>query len=319
MRVDPLVSVIVPPYNSAATLDATLASAQAQSYGNIEVIVADEGSTDATFQISQGWAEKDSRFKAMRNPVNSGVSAARNTAIRASHGEWLAFLDADDVWFPDKLKLQMELSRQDPQANLLFANYWLWDGLRDIELRYTSRRKMPDGNPTHLTRWNLFGLSSVVVRRETVEQVGFFDPTIPGAEDWDLWLRLAERHLWARGVWEPQLRYRVSPGSASADKVRLARRVVMVLERAFGRPQTPTRRRLYRRSLGAARADLELAQARLVIEQDPAAVAGAVWRAWRHSPSQLKWLLRYFALVWPVALGGRTAAQSVYRRLKAKW
>jgi glycosyltransferase involved in cell wall biosynthesis len=318
MNQRPLVSVIIPAFNAEVVLADTLASARQQTYSNIEVIVVDDGSTDGTVEVARRFAEMDKRFRWFQQ-ANAGSAVARNKAIKQSSGELIAFLDADDIWLPGKVHAQLELLRSDPRANLIFSNCWIWDGKRDYGLRHSTRRKFPEGDVTaKLIGWDLFATSSVVIRRDLLDRVGIFDPELKNAQDWDLWLRIAETGLWARGVWEPQMRYRIWPGNVSANKVRANTYFVRLFEKAVARPQPPVRLRQYQRALQQARAHLELAKAQACIDESPDAVAPTVLNAWRQYPIQLKWLFRYVGLVWPAALGGRWTSEAVRRHLK-KW
>jgi glycosyltransferase involved in cell wall biosynthesis len=260
------------------------------------------------------------RFTALRHPANVGLPSTRNTAIKRSTGEWIAFLDADDVWLPDKIASQIELLRQDDRTNLLYTNYWIWDGENDLGLRYSGPHKMPDGAAARrLYYWNPFGISSVMVKREALDAVGNFDPKLLAVEDWDLWLRIAETGLRARGVPTPQLRYRVWAGSMMKNTARMTDYIVRVLEKALTRPQPPERLRHYLRSLQIARGNFEFAKARAMITAQPQYLPAAAWRAWRHCPRRLKWLLWYLALVWPRSLGGGWSSRMVHRKICSKW
>jgi len=172
MTSSPLVSVIVPAYNAEAFLDAALASAQCQTYRRLEVLVVDDGSQDQTYPIARRWAQQDKRFVALQHEVNQGLPSTRNTALRHAKGELVAFLDADDIWLPDKVALQVDLLREDPRANILFTNYWIWDGEKDLFLRYSNFKKFPEGDVSRrLYYWSQFGISSVMVKRETLDAV----------------------------------------------------------------------------------------------------------------------------------------------------
>ena len=127
----PLVSVIVPAYNVEPFLAETLASVQWQTYREFEVIIVDDGSTDRTSEIVQQFVEKDARFILLRQP-NANMAAARNAALKQARGEWVAFLDADDAWLSEKLAAQLDLLEQAPRANLLFTDYFSWDGQNDF-------------------------------------------------------------------------------------------------------------------------------------------------------------------------------------------
>ena len=314
----PLVSVIVPACNAEKVLGDALASAQQQTYRELEIIVVDDGSTDGTGEVARRFAAADGRIRLLQQ-ANGGSAAARNAALGNAHGEWIAFLDADDVWLPTKIESQLRLWQSDPAANFLFANYWNWDGQRDISVQYSRRRKFPKGNVLReLIYWGLFRTSTVMVRRETLDRAGLFDPELRNVHDWDLWLRIGETGFWARGVWEPQVRYRIWEKNASANRVNIARFVVRTLEKALARPQPAARLRHYRRAWRIARAQLELMQAQSLVSSAPDAVPAAVLRAWRCYPRRLKWLMRYLALVWPDALGGRWTSAAVRKKLR-RW
>ncbi|MGB7769082.1 MAG: glycosyltransferase [Verrucomicrobiia bacterium] len=311
----PLVSVLVPVYNGEIVLSDALASVQQQTCQNFEIIVVDDGSTDSSHMLAQNFAEADGRIKILRQP-NGGTQAARNTALHHASGEWIALLDQDDVWLPKKLEVQIALLKESPRANLLFTNYVHWDGRRDLGARYTKRHKFPDGDVgINLTRWCLFGASTVMIRRAAAEELGGFDSKFHLSGDWDLWLRLAEKGLLAKGVWEPQVRYRIWSGNESRRTLDMTQEIADILEQALTRPQRAVWQRAYRRSLQIARGNLELAKVRPLIGTQPKAVPLAVLRAWLHCPTRLKWLLWYFATLWP----NSPWAEIVYCKIRRKW
>jgi len=320
MNTTPLVSVIVPVYNAAACLDMALASAQAQTYPNLEILVVDDGSTDDSRHIIAHWANTEPRVRPFQHAVNAGLPTTRNTALEHARGELVAFLDADDVWLPDKTARQIELLQQDARTNLAFTNYWTWDGQKDLDLRYSKRKHFPEGDQSQALCYHcLYAISSVMVRRDTLDRVGTFDPTLFGVADWDLWLRIAEEGLWARGIWEPQLRYRVWSGNMSNNSVRMREEEVRTLDKALARSNTRLRQRTYRHALQIARGQLEFARVRPVMDANPAAVPAAALRAWRHCPTRMKWLLWFAATAWPAVLGGRPLAAMVHRKIRRKW
>jgi glycosyltransferase involved in cell wall biosynthesis len=312
----PLISVIVPAFNAEPFLAETLASVQRQTYREFEVIVVDDGSTDRTSEIARGFVEKDARFILLRQK-NAGTATACNVALKQARGEWIASLGADDVWLPEKLAAQLDLLKQEPRANLLFTDYFLWDGQNDFGRRYSDQNKFPDGDVgRHLIFFNLFGASTVIIKQETLDVVGPFDvDPLLVAEDWDLWLRIAERGLCAKGVRQPMARYRIWPGQISHNKIRMCEANVRVLEKALARPQRTAWRRAYQHSLQIARGNLELARIRPLIETRPKAVPAAALRAWLCCPTRFKWLLWYFATLWP----NSPWAGIVYRKIQRKW
>jgi glycosyltransferase involved in cell wall biosynthesis len=291
MNGTPLVSVIIPVYNGTTVLADALTSVRQQTYQNFEVIVVDDGSSDSSHALAEKFATEDCRVKVLRQP-NGGMSMARNTAIAGARGELIAFLDADDVWLPGKLAAQLDLLEQEPRANLLFTDYFSWDGQNDFDRRYSDPDKFPDGDAgRRLIFFNLFGISTVMVKREMLDAVGLFDVELPVAADWDMWLRIAERGLCAKGIRQPLARYRLWPGNISRNKIQMCEDDIRVLEKALARPQRATWRCTYKRALRIRCGNLELARVRPLIETNPGAVPAAVLRAWLHCPTRLQWLL----------------------------
>jgi glycosyltransferase involved in cell wall biosynthesis len=318
-----LVSVIIPVWNRAALLPETLRSLQAQTHRRFEAIIVDDGSTDDTAAVARQFCENDARFVLLQQP-HGGASAARNTAIERARGEWIAFLDSDDVWLPEKLARQLALFREDPRVNFTYTNFYIWDGQRDLSLWYRAGQPLPEGDMGHKIVFNVSyacaaSMSTAMVRREIFHTIGHFDPELAIGEDWDLWLRLAECGLWVRGTREPLARYRRWPLNATNQRLTMAEANVRVLEKNLRATQHPELRPLYRRSLGLARAKVEFSRTRRMIDSSPDKIPAAVWRAWRLYPRRLKWLM-WFALVsWPNLLGGRAMARIVHRKLIQKF
>jgi glycosyltransferase involved in cell wall biosynthesis len=189
MASQPDVSVVIPTYNRSASLRRALGSVYAQTLSPDEVIVVDDGSTDDT----PAWVESDySGVKYLRQP-HSGVSAARNRGIAAATGEWIAFLDSDDEWQPEKLERQMAALSEEPEYHLCHTNeVWIRRGRRVNE----GKRHEKSGGWIFQRCLQLCVVSpsAVVVRRALLEKLGGFDESFPVCEDYDLWLRLCSRH-----------------------------------------------------------------------------------------------------------------------------
>ncbi len=318
------VSVIVPAYNSEKVLADALDSVRTQTHAHLEVLVVNDGSTDRTAEIADKYVAADPRFRCWHQS-NAGSAVARNTGLRQARGDWIAFLDADDVWFSTKLELQLRLAQEDKAANVLFSNYWIWNAGQDRCLRYSTRREFPEGDlASRLYRGNVFGTSTVMVQRDTLQEVGGFDPELRHVHDWDLWLRLSEAGLRARGVWEPQIRYRIWSGNVTANRVRNATFAVRVMEKAVARASSQSNARLacYGKGLRMARARLELATAQSLIGTSPREARAAVLRAWRCRPGRFERLVRYLGLAWPTALGGKwtsRAASTAVQHWRVGW
>ena len=186
----PLVSVIVPAYKRADTIERAVRSALTQTHTNLEVLVVDDHSLDGTGQIVD--ALGDPRVRLIEHEANRGGNAARRTAVQASNGEYLAFLDADDVWFPEKLTAQLDrLEQAGPAYELVFT--WYESVLPDGTVM-PARRTFEEGiNTPALLRGNFIGtFSTVLVTRSAYERVGGPDPTMPACQDWEFYLRVNE-------------------------------------------------------------------------------------------------------------------------------
>ncbi|CAG1769507.1 partial Glycosyltransferase GlyG, partial [uncultured bacterium] len=192
----PLVSVIVPAYNAEAYIAHTLNSVLSQTYKNIEVIVVDDGSHDGTAQIVETIAQRDDRVTLLRQP-NSGVAAARNLAIQKSRGEYIAPVDADDIWYPQKIEKQVHcMLHAEPSTGLVYA----WSVHIDERGLLTAGFNASDieGDVfVALIMSNFIGnASSALIRRVCLGKVGgystrFFEQNAQGCEDRDLYLRIA--------------------------------------------------------------------------------------------------------------------------------
>ncbi len=193
------ISAVVPTYNRAALLADALESIRNQTFRPIEIVVADDGSTDNTFDVVREWARKNEEAGAFVvrcvSQMNKGANAARNLGIRESHGEFIAFLDSDDRWLPDKLAKQISILKENADIGGVYC------GLRNIDLlnkkQYPSEtRRYPVGKLLQklLIHDVTEATSCWVVRKECFERVGAFDVTLPARQDWDMWIRLSERY-----------------------------------------------------------------------------------------------------------------------------
>ena len=207
-----LVSVIIPTRNRAHLLHRTLESVLKQSTENLEVIVVDDGSTDGSGAVA---AAMDPRVSVIRNPESAGVSVARNRGIASASGEWIAFCDDDDLWAPNKLQEQLTA------ADTAGAN-WVYAGDVNVndQLRVLSGGPPPDPADVmaRLPRCNPLasGGSNVVVRSNILAEVGGFDPALRRTEDWDLWIRIAQKGPPAY-VRKPLVAYRFHSGNVIWD------------------------------------------------------------------------------------------------------
>lgn len=222
-----LVSVIIPAYNAGRYIGETIESALSQSYPELEIIVVDDGSTDDTVKVVSSFIEKESKVKLIRQE-NSGVAAARNTGIRHSQGEFIAPLDADDIWYPDKISCQVRLMRENgPDVGLVYV--WNTKTDEDSNLIGLTSIARYEGAvfPQLLIAHFLGSASSPLIRRECIERVGGYDTRFyahraQGCEDWDLHLRLSEHYHFVV-VKKLLVGYRENPNSMSCDYKQMKR------------------------------------------------------------------------------------------------
>lgn len=209
------VSVVIAAYNAAHTLEETLASVAAQTYRDFEVIVVDDGSTDATPALL---AECEAKWPWMKwvRQENAGVSVARNHAAELAHGEIIALLDADDLWLPDKLALQVPLFDRNPEIAVVYTDMAAFpEDLRTTEK--TLFQQKPPARGRILQQYfmgNFILTSTAMVRTSAFHAVGGFDPTYSVIEDVEFFLRLAERFDFDY-VDKVLVKYRVQPTSLS--------------------------------------------------------------------------------------------------------
>ncbi len=204
------VSVVIPTYNHGHLVTQAVQSALLQTVVPAEVLVVDDGSLDDTRQrLAPYWNQI--RYLSQHK---QGVSAARNHGIRAALSEYVAFLDSDDVWHPRKLERQMEVFRRYPALGMLGTRHFDWPAAQfpDLSQRGTGNVKFVAWD--RLAVRNRFVASSVVVRREILDQAGPFDTQLQGPEDRDLWLRITAL-VPAANVEEPLVGYRCTAGSVS--------------------------------------------------------------------------------------------------------
>lgn len=179
-----LVSVIIPAYNAQDTICEALQSVFDQTYPHLQVIVVDDGSEDATCQI----VEEQFPHAVLKRCENQGPSHARNVGIAAAEGRWIAFLDADDTWHSHKIAQQLDVAITDPRIGLVATDWIRGAAFEPVP------RAMPVSEVTYqeLLVLNRFQTSTVMVLREIVDGLKGFDRSVDGAEDWDLWLRVAQ-------------------------------------------------------------------------------------------------------------------------------
>lgn len=241
----PVISVIIPVYNGAKTVRETIESVLNQTYHDFEIIVINDGSQDDTLAIIN--SIQNQKIQLFSYP-NAGLSASRNRGFARARGEFIAFLDADDLWTTDKLESQLTALQQNPQAAVAYS--WT-DHIDECSqfLRPASYTSCSGNVYERLLIGNFISCgSNTLIRTQALSNVGGFDESLKAAEDWDMWLRLAALYEFVV-VPRPQVLYRISPYSMSANISRMEAASLQVIERAYSQaPQSLQHRK--KESLG---------------------------------------------------------------------
>ncbi len=208
---NPKVSVIIPVYNAESFIEETLESALAQTYKNIEIIVVNDGSTDGSYKKIKPYLPSIKYI----SQENKGVSSARNNGIRQSKGELIAFLDSDDVWVPEKLQIQVEYLNENKNTAFVHSNIKYINESSQLISPETDFVPGISGMCfRELFEGNKIATSTVVIRKDCLERVGYFTENITFAEDYELWLKMA-KHFPIGYLDQPLLRYRVHLANAT--------------------------------------------------------------------------------------------------------
>jgi glycosyltransferase involved in cell wall biosynthesis len=214
----PAVSVVINLYNGRATLAEAIASVLGQTFGDWELVVWDDASSDGGSEIVAQF--KDERIRYIGAEEHVPLGQARQAAIVATGGEWVAFLDQDDVWLPRKLERQMECARENPEAGLIYGRavrFYPNGRERDYDQAH-EYRPLPEGDifTTLFTESCYIAMSSAMFRRAAIDAVGGVPESIRIIPDYYLYTAVARRYA-AAAVQEPVCRYRVGAGSASQN------------------------------------------------------------------------------------------------------
>lgn len=226
------VSVVIPAYNAAAFVRDAIDSVLAQTYPEIEIVVVNDGSTDDTPQILAAFGD---RVRAHHQP-NAGLSAARNIGARLATGDWIAFLDADDLWLPRKIEAQIAAAGA---CRWSYTNRFNFGARGAVPERQSDVTLMTGGDVFEplLLRGNFITVSSVMIDKALFEETGGFYHQAGGCEDWDLWLRVSALSQPVSYVDEPLVRYRFTPTSMSANHRTMAPARQAVVARALDSPR----------------------------------------------------------------------------------
>ncbi len=270
------VSVIIPAYNAMAFLPSTLESVLHQTFDDFEVIIVNDGSSDKI----EDWISKivkDPRVKLI-SQENQGLAGARNTGLINAQGEYIAFLDADDIWDRTKLEKQVRTLEENPEVGLVYNWVKLMDDIG--QLKAITRANEVEGEVWEkLLEHNIVECGSVaMVRRICYEEVGFFDQSLPSSygEDWDMWLRIAVLYPF-KCIRESLVYYRDHPSSLSKNWMAMEQSYRIIIEKAF---QSAPENRQYLKGCCYGFANLRIAWK---ILQNPARDYRQIMHFWRNA------------------------------------
>ncbi|WP_071515816.1 glycosyltransferase [Geitlerinema sp. PCC 9228] len=225
---NPTVSVVVPVYNGEQTIQETIESILHQTFSDFEILVINDGSNDSTLDILSKIQQP--KLKVFSYP-NAGLSASRNRGVRQAKGDYISFIDADDLWTEDKLEKQLKALQENPNASVAYSwTNWI-DGKGNFLRSGGYIHAEGDVFLDLLKRDFVESGSNVLVKTKAILEVGDFDESLNAVEDWDMWLRLAERYSFVC-VPLPQILYRVSSTSMSADVWKMEKASFRAIEKA---------------------------------------------------------------------------------------
>ena len=249
----PRYSVVIAAFNAGRTIASAVASTLTQTESDLEVIVVDDGSSDGTAEVVE--RIRDSRVRLL-SQVNNGPAAARNTGVAAARGRYVSFLDSDDLWLPSYLARAGSALDQALRPGFAYTDAYAFDSTSGRVRRRTAMELMRPPTPppaecdrflVELLRRN-FVYTSTTVPRTVLEDVGGYDESMLGAEDYELWLRIVARGY--RPVWIPgqHALYRIHSGQLSRDRLRMTREcAAMFRSLSFDAMPVPQREVVIRR------------------------------------------------------------------------
>ncbi len=279
-----LVSTIIPAYNAQDFIAETIESALAQTYADHEIIVVDDGSTDRTCEIVDAYRDK---VRLIRQE-NAGPAAARNRGVQESTGEWIAFLDADDLWYENKLTTQIQRAGE-TGALFVYANRISIGDCEHVSKLQSDAVELVEGDIfTKLLVGNVITLSSVLLRKDVFVEAGGFneDLSLKAVEDWELWLRISEKHEIAL-CREPLLEYRFHTDGISRSVATMEQNLFNVLEIAM---ETPRGREISKSTRSKAYAAAWSVLGWSASAENPRSAMKYYIRAWRYAPLNVRYV-----------------------------
>jgi glycosyltransferase involved in cell wall biosynthesis len=231
------IDILIPAYNAAHFLPTALASAEAQTFPDWRILLVDDGSTDSTPSAIAPFRDRLGPKLLYLHQPNKGLPAARNTAIRHATADFLALLDADDAWLPNRLAASVQAFTTNPDAALAYARIHITDAQGAILSTWPGNPRHQQGHiaPYIYTRAVELPCPTITLRRAVLDEVGVFDEAMRATEDRDLWLRIALRYQVAY-IPEVLALYRTSPSSMSGDPDRMLRAQLHFIDKHSGAP-----------------------------------------------------------------------------------
>ena len=213
------VTVIMPCFNHARFLEASIESILSQSHSDLELVITNDHSTDESWSIMNSFAERDPRILLVNHTENRGLPASRNSGISLSTGDFIAFCDSDDVWEPNKLTTQLALLRDEPHCDVVYSETRIINELGDLTGQlFSELHQLPETRSgwlfNELISGNFINIQSATIRRSCLGSVPSFDEDLGVLEDWWYWIQLSRNHQF-RYLDSPLARYRVHSGSSN--------------------------------------------------------------------------------------------------------
>lgn len=230
---NPRVSIIIPCYKQAHYLSDALESVLAQTHSNWECIIVNDGSPDDTGEVARGYASRDPRIRYLEQE-NRGLAGARNSGLAIATGEYIQFLDADDVILPEKLAAQLAVFSQEPRTSVVYCDFFYFEHTPDNRSDSPAAFKAKYGNndiAAKLLGGNFVVVHAALVRRQDIQEAGGFDESLRACEDYDLWLRLAAQGKLFAYLDCALALYRITPGSMTRDMLRQVDATLTVLQK----------------------------------------------------------------------------------------
>ena len=211
-----LVSIIMPSYNCDKFISDTIYSVLNQSYKEWELLIVDDKSTDNSVNVITEFIKKDDRVQLFKQKVNSGAASCRNLAIEKSKGEFIAFLDSDDLWLPKKLEVQINFMMNN-DYNFTHTSYFFIDEFNNkLSKTYQAKKKLTYNDMLYSNR---IGCLSVVLNQSMIGKI--FMPNLRKRQDYGHWLNILKIEKFAYGIEEPLAKYRLRENSMSSNKLEM--------------------------------------------------------------------------------------------------